>query len=372
MTETPYRIAQATTDDEKRAVYRLRYQVYVQEMGRYQQRADHEGRMLVEPEDEHGRIFYATDGDEVVATARLSWPGDGPLSERQIEQYALAPFLDRMDPTELCIGERGMVIPALRGTDVFTQVMSASRSFIREQRIQLIFGACEPHLLSLYLSNGQRTYSQTNINSEEAGYLIPLVTVVEDYRYFENLGVPNLDELTDYGDDARVPDCVGELINSDGAVTSLVLRPAREYLTAVRGPRAVMEGLELSALDGLTEAEVERCLAKSNIIECAGGDRVLKKGGTARNLFVVLEGELEVRDGPRVLARIGAGEILGEMAFLLGRPRTQDVYAASESVRVLSLSEGTIRRMIEVDTQVAANLMLNIAKMLSVRLLRMS
>ena len=71
------RVARAETDDEQEAVYRFRYSVYVEEMGRYQESADHEGRRLVEPEDEHGWIFFACDGDDVVGTARLSWGADG-------------------------------------------------------------------------------------------------------------------------------------------------------------------------------------------------------------------------------------------------------------------------------------------------------
>ena len=55
------------------------------------------------------------------------------------------------------------------------------------------------------------------------------------------------------------------------------------------------------------------------------GDRVLKKGGVARNLFVVLDGTLEVRDDDGVHAVFGAGDVFGEMAFLLERPRTRDV-----------------------------------------------
>src|SRR5437867_4080970 len=54
-----------------------------------------------------------------------------------------------------------------------------------------------------------------------------------------------------------------------------------------------------------------------NIIECAAGDRVLKEGGAARNIFVVLDGTLEVRDDDRIVGVLSAGEAFGEMAFLL-------------------------------------------------------
>ena len=47
-----YEVGLAETDEQKEAVYRFRYTVYVEEMGRYQGSADHAGRRLVEPEDD--------------------------------------------------------------------------------------------------------------------------------------------------------------------------------------------------------------------------------------------------------------------------------------------------------------------------------
>ena len=94
------------------------------------------------------------------------------------------------------------------------------------------------------------------------------------------------------------------------------------------------------------------------------------KGGVVRNLFVVLDGTVEVRDGETPLAVFGPGDVFGEMAFLLERPRSQDVYAATDGVRVLSLSEATLRQMIKRDPAIAAHLLLNISKMLCLRILK--
>ena len=47
-----------------------------------------------------------------------------------------------------------------------------------------------------------------------------------------------------------------------------------------------------------------------------------------------------------------------------------DVYAATDGVRVLSLSETTLRKTIDSDPEVAAKLLLNISKMLCLRLLK--
>jgi CRP-like cAMP-binding protein len=108
-------------------------------------------------------------------------------------------------------------------------------------------------------------------------------------------------------------------------------------------------------------------LGKSNIIQCAAGDRVLKKGGVARNLFVVLDGNLEARDGDRLLRVMSAGDVFGEIAFLLEQPRTADVYAATDA-RILSLSESTLRELIAKKPTIAAKLLLNVSKILAMRL----
>jgi len=366
-----YEFRLAETEAERRAVYRLRYDVYVEEMGRYQQTADHENRLLQEPEDAHSRIWYARDAEgEAVATARLTWGGDAPFSQRMTDQYGLDRFLAELPAETMAVGERGMVARQLRGSTLFSDMGQVTRVFMREKRIQLIFGACEPHLLSLYLGQGNRTYSDRNINSPEAGYLIPIVMVTEDIAYLRSINATSLEFVEELGDDARVPECVDRLISGHGAVTSPRLTSSEAYWNKVHGALSELADNRITAFDGLNEDEAERCLGKSNIIECGAGDRVLKKGGVARNIFVVLDGTLEVRDGETVVAVLSPGDVFGEMAFLLERPRSRDVYAATDGVRVLSLSEKTIRAMIETDAAIAAHLLLNISKMLCARLLK--
>ena len=360
----------AETDEEKRAVYRLRYDVYVGEMGRYQSVADHAQRMLYEDCDEQSRISYASIDGEVVATARLTWGGDAPIPQRMVDQYGLAPFLEELPASAIAVGERAMVRPRLRGTDLLLKLMGAGMQFANNNRIQLVFGDCEPHLLNLYLGLGQRTYSKTNVNSAEAGYLIPLVLVLEDIEHLRSLHSPLLEYVRDFGGDARVPACIQRVLAEGSAVVSRVLTTPASYWSEVQSALSELEANRISALDGFSDDEAARCLEKSTIIECQAGDRVLKKGGVARNLFVVLDGTLEVRNGDAVEAVLSAGDVFGEMAFLLERPRSRDVYAATDGVRVLSLSEAMLREMIKSDPAIAAHLLLNISKMLCLRIVK--
>jgi len=360
-----YEVGLAETDEQKEAVYRFRYSVYVEELGRYQGSADHAGRRLVEPEDDQSWIFHArADDGEVVGTARLSWGGNG-FSERQVEEYRLDPFLVELPPEHIALGERMMVKPDLRGTGLVEEVLSCAHDTALAHDVRIQFGACEPHLLSLYLGDGRRTYSTKNINTPEAGYLIPLVAFPQGAEALRGVGAHT-------GPDA-MPDCVERILNSGGgAVMSPLMTSAEDYVLHLRAAMHEIEAQNISAFHAFTDEEVERCLARSNVIECTGGDRVLKKGGAARNIFVVLDGTLEARDGEQVVGVIRTGEVFGEMAFLLERPRTLDVYAASDSARVLSLSEHTLRAMVAEDPAVAAKLLFNISRMLCVRIVKAS
>jgi len=360
----------AESEEEREAVFRFRYDVYVEEMGRYQEVADHAARRFSEPEDAYSRIVYTGRNGRVVGTARMTWGGLAPIPERMIRQYGLAPFLERLPPEAIAVDERGMIAPELRGSDLLLEMMGRGLRFANEQRIQLSFGNCEPHLLNLYLGLGHRPYSHDNVNSREAGYLIPIVFANEDVTHLRRIRSPLLEFATDFGADARVPPWLDDLLEGGSAVTSARLTSARAYWSEVHGALSEIGGRSLSALDGMSEDEARRCLDKSNIIECEAGDRVLKKGGTARNMFVVLDGTLEVRDGDQVVGTLGPGDVFGEMAFLLERPRSMDVHATRDGVRILSLSESLIREMIDDDATVAAQLLLNVAKMLCLRLLR--
>ncbi len=60
----------------------------------------------------------------------------------------------------------------------------------------------------------------------------------------------------------------------------------------------------------------------------ADGQRVLRRGLSGSALYVVVEGEAAIRRGDIDLARIGPGEVIGEISALLREPPTADVVAA--------------------------------------------
>ncbi|HXY91918.1 MAG TPA: cyclic nucleotide-binding domain-containing protein [Acidimicrobiia bacterium] len=355
-----FAFGRATTAADIAAVQRLRYAVYVEEMDRYHDVAGAEDGRFAEPEDDHSWILFARAGDEVVAATRMTLGGDG-FSPRQIEQYQLQPFLAEIPAELMGVGERNTVLPAYRGSGVLDQLLLYCSAALAEQDLRVVFGCCEPHLLSMYLKMGQRPYAEHNINSPSAGYLIPLVGFVPDTDALRGVGA---------SPPGALPTCVERVLAHGGSVHSQVLSAPEEYWGEIRRTLDELDAQRISAFDGCTDDEARRCIERSTIIECASGDRVLKRGGTARNIFVVLDGTLEVRDGDKIVNVLSPGDAFGEMAFLLQRPRSFDVDAVTDHTKILSLSEGALRTMIAEDATVAAKLLLNLSKMLCMRLIR--
>ncbi len=364
-------IKPAKVDAEKNAIYRLRYDVYVREMNRYRNAADHEREFLREPEDDISRLYCAVDNTyNVVGTMRLTWGGDAPIPERMIAQYDLEPFLARIPSEQIIVGERFMVTTAYRGTDLIFRLFKTYLELVNEHRIQLIFGDCEPHLLNLYLGLGFRTYTRKNVNSAETGYLIPLVMIPEDIDYFRQVSSPLANIVKNFGEDCRTPACVADILAKGSAVQSERLVSKQEYWSEVHQALSRLTESRPLLFDGMSEQQIEHCLSKSNVIECRRGDRIIKKGNTAQNMYVALSGTLEVRDRDNVVGVISAGDVVGEMAFLLNTARTMDVVAATDDVRILSLSESIIKEIMKSDPESAAALLLNVSKMLCLKLLK--
>ena len=80
----------------------------------------------------------------------------------------------------------------------------------------------------------------------------------------------------------------------------------------------------------------------------ATGDVIYDAGQPGEALYVIQSGHVELTradtEGARVVARYGPGEFFGEIAVLLGRPRTTRAVAVSDA-RVLQLDRATFEAM---------------------------
>ena len=92
---------------------------------------------------------------------------------------------------------------------------------------------------------------------------------------------------------------------------------------------ALKETQIFKELSGQILANVAVILDKKLIGE---GEYIMRKGEQGDSMYLIESGQLEVRDGDRVLATLGEKQVVGEMSLLAPIDRTADVVAIEESV----------------------------------------
>lgn len=102
------------------------------------------------------------------------------------------------------------------------------------------------------------------------------------------------------------------------------------------------------------------------------GEVIFQEGEMGRELYVIREGEVEiVRSGalgaPMTLARLGAGDYFGEMAFVDEKPRSASAKVLSP-LQVCVLPSGTLDRAVELNVGMALYLTGVVCKIMARRL----
>jgi CRP/FNR family cyclic AMP-dependent transcriptional regulator len=128
---------------------------------------------------------------------------------------------------------------------------------------------------------------------------------------------------------------------------------------------SAFQGLRTTSLfAGFTDEQLEAVPQAAIPRKFAAGDMIVKEGERgARSLFVVLEGEVEIRVGGKVLRTDGPGCYFGEMALLTDEPRSADVVARSE-VTALQLSRDHLRGLIHSNPDVALAMLAEMSRRL--------
>jgi CRP/FNR family transcriptional regulator, cyclic AMP receptor protein len=98
--------------------------------------------------------------------------------------------------------------------------------------------------------------------------------------------------------------------------------------------------------EDLSKGELAQLARQSEDIELPAGKVLCSEGDTAREFFVIVDGEVEVTRNGRPLATRGPGDLIGEIALLADVPRTATV-TAKTPLRVFVLTAQAFQQLVE-------------------------
>ncbi len=126
---------------------------------------------------------------------------------------------------------------------------------------------------------------------------------------------------------------------------------------------------------GLRPAQARIVVLMGEIKRFAPGDKIVRQGEIGDEMYVIIQGAVDVFAGSggerRYLARYRHGEVFGEMGLVRHHERSADVVAA-EPVEVLAVNERFLERIQFRYPRIASRVFLNLTRIVSDRLQRMT
>jgi len=121
-------------------------------------------------------------------------------------------------------------------------------------------------------------------------------------------------------------------------------------------------------LGQLNDRDVEWMITNGSKLTLETGDRLINKGESVDSLYIVLSGQLAVcTNNNETVAKLEAGEIVGEMSFLESRPPSVSVIVTQPTV-VYQISREMITARFVTNMEFRANFYYALALFLSNRL----
>jgi len=359
----------AITEEELRASYQLRYKVYVECMGRLKDKGDHIHKELRDDYDKIARAAIAIKNGIAIGTLRLFWGEDAAFPQALIEAYHLSPFIGILEEKQICIVERLMVDEAHRGSTTTLRMYKEVMHFVLDHEIEAVFLDCEPHHLNSYLKLGFRPFTET-YTYPGIGLVVPMVLITGDYEHLKRVGSPfsMLTREEDLSHCLHTAELLKKIDHTSNIVSQTTSQQG-DFLKQIYADTKLLSNTKPKIFDSLEDDELKRVIEKSHIIECSLGDHIIEKNNAAKTIFVLLSGIVEVRRDKQLQAIIAPGEIIGEIAYFLKIPRSASIIAATNDVRVLSLDEPSMSRLLKYESELANKILLNICRTLCHRVI---
>jgi predicted GNAT family N-acyltransferase len=184
----------ASGKEARAAIFRFRYEVYIEELKKTHIDADHFNRMMYDRADEMSILYYAANETGLIATVRVQHGAKGNFIAKEKAFFSIDMFEEFIPRQQLGITDRLMIKKEYRRSFLAHEIMLATYLDAVKQKAILCFISCEEKLLPMYLRYGFRMYdAPASIDCGDKRY--KLLIVVHDRQHLEKVRSPFLQHL---------------------------------------------------------------------------------------------------------------------------------------------------------------------------------
>ncbi len=359
-------VSLAQTRKERQRLAQFRYAVEVEQLGETPPLAHHGKKTLHDPLDHSAALLQFNADSEIAATIRVNFGDLDELSEGLRRALGLDRFAK--DYSAAFAFTSGLLIaPAWRRSAAPKLLLAAAYKLAREHGARFDFCHCAPAMVPLYERLGYRQYTD-NFVDDVQGYRVPLVLLLEDVGHMNSVRSPFFQFACKFENTQDTTIWFANTFKLGNDHMAADEDAFWDYLTE-KLHETPSQGIAI--LDGLSDTEAKGFLAASTVLRCKSGDIIARAGDIGREMFVILEGTVEVlgkAGGTEYpIATFGKGQVLGELGFLGAAPRIATV-AATSDLEVLVLTQNICRKVIATSPEAAAKVLFNLTLILCDRL----
>lgn len=357
-----FKVEMAQTEEERNRAYRLRYEVYVEEMEKMRIQANHKEKAVCDELDDESTVFYVEHAGQLVGTARLrvgslkEFPED-IVSALQLQSFrAVLPDGGRISFLSHCL-----VRGDFRRTDVFSLLFTRCYAYACEKQAALICSKCELSLIRLYEQMGFERYGE-NILVPGQGIQLPMALVVGNEQHFKRVGSPlSKIEKKMGAAEEKALECLQAKQREGAATVNRQLVSQEDWWEAMTEALQASPLQEIPLLNGLTASEAKAFLrACGSIVSFRTGDVFFAQGEPSVSCNILLAGSfrsLTILSPELVYDR--PGQTLGENG-LVGRRYQRESVAAATDAKVLVLADIAFAQFSETHFDTAHQLVKNL------------
>ena len=362
--EGAIQIGIATTPSEKKEVYHLRYNIYIEEMSKHLSNADHINKLLYDEVDEWTILLYAKIGAKLVGTLRINIGTLAQFPKEIVDILSLDlfhNFQSDKNKNKFSFSGKLMIAPAYRSSSALYLLIAKGYELFCSNQIQFAFGSSNFHLLRLYEQMGFRRYTK---NFVESGYglLTPFILIVDDIHHFRAVRSPFFRLARRRG---IVNTQASEWFHENFTKHSLIINSqlvTEEDLWSVLCKRlACPPTVAIAILRELSVAEAKKFLhCCSSYVHCNAGDIITNQGDISFSYNILISGRLKSLTFLRPSKEYTKpGQHFGANGLTEHTKHTEDI-AAMDSAEILILSGLAFQKFFHAQPDIAHKLIQSI------------